>query len=75
MFSVVEKNKLVRSYRLPGSTVPGGRARAGLQVALLHIRRLFQDITVVFVESLTIWPLTHHKASPPSSTAGLGALT
>ena len=71
---MLEENKVVLSYRLPWSAVPGGRTWAGLQVALLHVRRLVQDVTVVVAEPLTVGPLTHHQASPPSSTAGLGAL-
>ena len=65
---------LVLSYRLPWTSVPGGAAWAGLQVALLHVGRLVQDVAVVLVEPLPVGPLTNHQASLPSSTAGLGAL-
>ena len=71
---MLEENKVVLSYRLPWSALPGGRAWAGLQVALLHVRRFVQDVTVVVTEPLAIGPLTHHPASLPSSTTGVGAL-
>lgn len=54
--------------------MPRGRARAGLQVALLHVGRLVQDVAVVVVEPLAAGPLAHHEASPPPPAAGLGAL-
>lgn len=73
--SSVRRNELVLSYRLPRTVVPGSRAWAGLQVALLYVGRLVQDVTVVVVHPLTIRPLTHHQASPPASTTRLGALS
>lgn len=71
---MLEENEVVLSYRLPWSALPGRRARAGLRVALLHVQWLIQDVTVVVVEPLAAGPLTHHQASPPSSSTGLGAL-
>lgn len=62
------------SYRFPGSAVPRGRARAGLQVALLHVGRLVQDVAVVVVQPLAVRPLTNHEAGLPSPAAGLSAL-
>lgn len=71
---MLEENKLVLSYRLPWSAVPGGRAWTGLQVALLHVGRLVQDVAVVVIEPLSVGPLTNHKSSPPPSTTGQCAL-
>lgn len=68
------EGKFLLSYRFPGSAVPRGRARAGLQVALLHVGRLVQDVAVVVVEPLAIGPLANHQARLPSAAAGLSAL-
>ena len=65
---------LLSSYRLPWSAVPGGGARAGLLVALLHVRGLLQDVTVAVVEPLAAGSLADHQPSPPAPPAGLGAL-
>lgn len=54
--------------------MPRGGARAGLQVALLHVGGLVQDVAVVVVKPLAIGPLTHHEPSLPSPAAALGAL-
>lgn len=54
--------------------MPGGGAWAGLQVALLHVGRLVQHVTVVVVEPLAAGPLADHQAGPPAATARLGAL-
>lgn len=68
------EGKCLLSYRFPGSAVPRGRARAGLQVALLHVGRLVQDVAVVVVEPLAIGPLANHQALLLSAAAGLSAL-
>lgn len=54
--------------------MPRGRARAGLQVALLHVGRLVQNVAVVVIQPLAIGPLTNHEASLPSAAAALSAL-
>lgn len=54
--------------------MPGGGAWAGLQVALLHVGRLVQHVTVVVVEPLAAGPLADHQAGPPAAAACLGAL-
>lgn len=54
--------------------MPGGGAWAGLQVALLHVGRLVQHVTVVVVEPLAAGSLADHQAGPPAAAARLGAL-
>lgn len=68
------KNKVVLSYRLPWSAVPGGGAWAGLEVALLHVGWLVQYVTIVVIEPLAVRPLANHQASFPSTTTSLGTL-
>lgn len=72
--NVRDERKLALSYRLPWSAMPGGGAGTGLQIALLHVRRLVQDVTVVVIQPLSVGPLTDHQACPPPSTTSLGAL-
>lgn len=71
---ICDERKLALSYRLPWSAMPRCGAGTGLQIALLHVRRLVQDVTVIVIEPLSVGPLTDHQACPPPSTTSLSTL-